>query len=60
MAEYTTSETLTDDQVWQFRGAAAIAGDIAALIICDEALEGDDDAWAKVAEMISDAEAMGD
>jgi hypothetical protein len=48
--------TITDTQISKLRAEAAQAGDRAQVAICDLALDGDDDARAECAEVISGGE----
>lgn len=54
----TTIENITDAQIETLRGEAANAGDAQTYDACYRALEGDTEALALCAEIISDAEAM--
>ena len=56
--EYTTVETITDEQIEDFIRAAGAAGDLDAIPICERALEGDDEATAEVVEWIRYAEEL--
>jgi hypothetical protein len=54
------TETLTDDMIRALRTEAGAAGDSETVTACDAALDGDADAAADVARIITDARAMDD
>ena len=56
----TTAENITDAQIERLLDAAGEAGDLECVDACERALEGDLDAKALCAEIISDGEAMED
>jgi hypothetical protein len=58
--QFTTTETLTDEQIETLRDEAGAAGDLEMVETCERALAGSDLARADVADAIAAAEAMAD
>lgn len=56
----TTRDNITTDQITALRAEAAAAGDHAAVIMCDAALDGDETAIDGIVQMVRNAEAMED